>query len=132
MIAGSETKTVLRNVAFLAASQVISQSTMAITAIVLINYLGLSMYSQYATAMGFMSFFSVFSNLGFNRLFLRDCSKNINKTPQYFGTNLVFNTILSIIIFFIAVSISYYRYDKTVFTLSIILGLSLVIQGLRM
>ena len=84
----SRVQTVLRNVAFISLSSFISQAIGAITSIMIVNYLGLSLYDQYATAMLYMGMFSIMGHLGFNRVFLRDCSKNIEDTPRYFPATL--------------------------------------------
>ncbi len=126
----SQIRTVLKNVILLTGSSVLSQVLLGVTGIVIVRYLGLSLYSEYATALLFMSAFTVLTRLGFNRLFLRECSKDLSQAPFYFASALVLNGGLTFVTFVIALTIAFFRYDNRIFTLTILLGSSAMLQGL--
>jgi O-antigen/teichoic acid export membrane protein len=125
----SRTQTVMRNTAFVTASSVISQCVMALAGIYLIRYLGLSLYSEYSTAMLFMGMFGIFGRLGFERIFLRECSKDNSKIHYYFSSILLLNGGLAVIAWAIALLIAYFHYDSRIFILTVILGTSLLLMS---
>ncbi len=124
----SRTQTVMRNAAFITFSSSVSQFIMAVTGIYLVRYLGLSLYSEYSTAMLFMGVLGVFGRLGFERLFLRECSKDNSEIPYYFSGVLLLNGGLAVIGWAAALVIAYFRYDSRVFILTVILGTSLLLM----
>lgn len=131
MNSGSRVQTVLRNAAFVTISSVISQVIMAVTAIFVVRYLGLSLYSDYSTAMLFMGMFSVLGRLGFNRVFLRECSREVELTANYFSATLLLNSGLALLGFAVVLVIAYFRYDSDIFILTILLGISLMLMTLE-
>ena len=128
---GSRIQKVMRNVVFVTTSSFFSQVLIGFTGLVLIRYLGLSLYSEYSTAMLYMGMFSILGRLGFNRVFLRECSKDTSLTSGYFGAVLLLNGFLAIIGWIIALAIAYFRYDNRIFVLTVILGSSLLLMTLR-
>ncbi|MDH4202548.1 MAG: oligosaccharide flippase family protein [Phycisphaerae bacterium] len=124
-------KLVLRNAAVVTMSTGISQILLAITGIVLVRYLGLNLYSEYSTAALYMGLFSVLGRIGFNRVFLRECSRDIEQTESYFCATLLLNggvTFLGLIVAFV---IAYFRYDNRIFVLTLFLGTSQALIALR-
>ncbi len=111
--------------------QGVTHIVMAVTGIAMVRHLGLSLYSQYATAMAFMGFFGVLTRLGFNRVFLRECSRDPSKMRRFFAAAFLLNGTLSIAAWLVALTLAYYRYDSQVFTLTVLLGASVMVQGLR-
>lgn len=127
----SRVQKVLRNAALVTVSSLFSQVLLGITGIVIVRYLGLSLFSEYSTAMLYMGMFSVLGRLGFNRVFLRECSRDPSSTPEYFGAALVLNCSLALIGWFVALIIAYFKYDAKIFILTVILGSGLLMMTLR-
>ena len=131
MVPKSRLQIVLRNAAFVTVANGVSQVLLAITGIAIVRYLGLSLYSDYATAMLYMSLFSVLGRLGFHRVFLRECSRDVDLTPHYFAATLLLNGGLAFLGWVAALYIAYFRYDSRVFALTVLLGTSLMLMSLR-
>ncbi|MHC4394351.1 MAG: oligosaccharide flippase family protein [Planctomycetota bacterium] len=127
---GSRIQKVMRNVAFVTTSNLFSQTLLGFTGLVIIKYLGLSLYSEYSTAMLYMGMFSILGRLGFNRVFLRECSRETSLTSRYFGAALLLNGSLAVIGWIIALAIAYVRYDNRIFVLTVILGSGLLLMTL--
>ncbi len=112
-----------------AGANAVAQVVSALCAFLIIGYLGLALYSEYATAMLFTAGFAMFTRLGFNRVFLRECSRDVSLTPAYLGSALALNGVLTTATLAVAFVIAYFRYDTRIFVLVIILGSSSMCQG---
>jgi O-antigen/teichoic acid export membrane protein len=115
---------VLKNAAFVGIAQFGTQALLAITAICIVRYLGLQTFNKYATAMLYMGGFAIFARMGFNRVFLRECSKDLSKTAQHYGAALLLNVTMTVLAIVVALAIAYYRYDQEVFVLIVLIGWS--------
>ena len=127
----SRVQAVLRNAAFVTVGSGVSRVLLGVTGLFLIRYLGLTLYSEYSTAMLFMGIFSVLGFLGLNRVLLRDCSRDVALTPDYFGAALLLNGTFVFTGYLVALTISFFRFDSRIFTLTIVLGLSQLLMCLQ-
>ena len=121
---------IVRNIFFLTVGEGSSRVLYGLIAILLIRYLGKASFNQYATAISFMAVFSILPCIGFHNVMLRECSQDITKTSKYFSATLVWNILLAIGGFSLGSAIAYFRFDRIILLLSLILGARLFIVAM--
>ena len=106
-------------------SQILGQIITAILAIltlkIIANSLGLRSYGIYATALAFVSTFSLITDLGINAIAGREIAKNPEKADEIIGYNMGLRLCLSLIGIPVIIGIGFIFYHTHTLRLSIII-----------
>lgn len=95
-----------------------------IVGVMLIRYLGSIRFGQYSFVIAFVSFFGFLGDFGIGRLLIREVSRNRGESEVYLGNFLVFQSLLSVFIFFfIVISINLLNYPQAIKTFVYIAGI---------
>ncbi|PIN86221.1 hypothetical protein COV19_05425 [Candidatus Woesearchaeota archaeon CG10_big_fil_rev_8_21_14_0_10_44_13] len=97
------TKRLIRNIASLFCSEVVSRFLLFVVGIYLVRYLGAEELGKYTFIIVFVGLFGFIGDLGLSTLLIREISFNLKKTREYLGNFLMIQFILSIIVFFLII-----------------------------
>lgn len=114
----------VKNAAFLFGSQIISYVIAFFYFILMARYLGAEDYGVLSFALAFTAIFSIFTDLGWNSLSIREIARNNDLFQKYLGNVLTLKIFLTIIIFFVImliVNILQYSQEMTI-TIYLITG----------
>jgi len=90
----------------------------------LARYLSVENFGEFVTALGYATFFSFFTDIGFNATFLRLINLDEKNSKEHFGTVLIVKAFSSISIFIIMIISLYWTgYNYNTILLTVILGL---------
>ena len=122
----------LRNIGFLTVGNIISQLISLIGAFYIPKLLGPERYGIYQTVISYVGMFTFLTFSGLNKVIIRECAKDIEKTRQILeetiGLRNMFSFLAAIVSIFVVIFIDY---DKgTKFFISIF-SISLIINGFQ-
>ncbi len=101
----------LKNTSYLTIGNIISQIISLVGFIYITRLLGPSLYGIYATVTAFVGLFSLFTFTGFNKVVLREGSKDIGNMREIYKSTIIIKyifTVLAIIICIISAFLSSY------------------------
>ena len=101
-------------------------STFAITFLIARNFT-VGDYGSFTAIISYITLFFVFSDFGFNAVFVRETGSNEAKQKEYFKNLLALRLVISISVAFIAVTILVFTSHSSLVKIGIILGLGIII-----
>jgi len=90
---------IIKNASVLFFAQIITAIASIIFSVYLARKLGDIEFGKYSFALAFATYFSVFLDLGYNTLLIRDVARDKSLASKYLGNLLIFRAISSIIVF---------------------------------
>ena len=122
--ASSDKSRILFNSIIVTGGTVIEKIVFFIVSIVIARYLSVEHYGEYSTALGYATFFSVFTDLGMNVTLLRVINLDPEKKNHYYANSLVIKAVISLMIYGVmALSLHFTNYNHDTVLLTLILGL---------
>ena len=92
--------------------------------ILVARYLSLDLYGEYITALGYATFFSIFTDLGINQTLTRAVNLDEKNELKYLGNTILLKAFLSLILYLImAGSLWLTNYSSNTIALTLIFGL---------
>lgn len=93
--------------------------------------LGDTVFGKYSFAIVFVSFFTIFSDLGYNTLLIRDVARNKSRANRYLNNIMSIRGVLSVIIFvFIVIIINVMGYPADTKNVVYLFGISALLVSL--
>ncbi len=91
--------------------------------IIIARYLSIDHFGEYVTALGYATFFSVFTDIGINQALVRAVNLEQKFEREYFGTTLALKALLSLVVYGVmALSLRFTNYSAATVCLTLILG----------
>ncbi|MHB8125735.1 MAG: flippase [Desulfitobacteriaceae bacterium] len=119
-----ELRLVLKNAAALSVASVLAKVITAVVAIVVVRYLGPESYGEYSIALAFASTFILFADFGLSNYMVQEGSRDESVLPLYMGNILLFKTFTSLICFALMLIVMPARYNGSIQSMVIVLGLA--------
>lgn len=122
-------KKLVGNTAYLVASQLISQLSVALVGIIIARSLGQAGYGQYTLAFAFVTAIGALFSMGSESILVREVAQNPHRSGLYFGNGLwlrMLNFPLAVLIILLAAIILRYSPDQRliIFLSAVFLGIS--------
>lgn len=96
---------IAKNTAFLTISEVVTKGLSFLLVIIIARYLGDVGFGKYSFALAFTALFSIFSDLGFSTLTIREVARDKSLAQKYISNGSFVKLILSIVTFVLIVII---------------------------
>ncbi|MBP2029472.1 O-antigen/teichoic acid export membrane protein [Methanohalophilus levihalophilus] len=109
---------IAKNTAIIVAGNILFRLISLVVTIYLARYLGVVDFGKFSFLFAYLSFFVVITDFGLQTVLIREISQNKSRTREFIGNALIFNLILSIISFILAISVislMQYPEDTTLF-----------------
>lgn len=104
------TQKIIKNAALIAAGRIIGTLIIALTKILLINYLGPESAGDLSFVLVYISIFSLLVNFGIDEIVIREISKNIDVGKKFISNAIIIKFIFAIVNLLIAISIASHSY----------------------
>ncbi len=92
--------------------------------VIVARYLNVNDFGEYSTALGYATFFSIFTNVGINQALIRAVNLESGGEDEHFGNTLFAKTILSVIVYAVmSLSLLLANYNANTIYLILILGI---------
>jgi len=121
---------IAKNTTALFAAQIIISVSSIILSIFIARLLGDVIFGKYSFALAFVMFYTIFLDLGYNTLLIRDVARDKSLARKYLENILGFRILLSFIIFiFIVVTINLMGYPSDTKNVVYLFGIYLLISS---
>lgn len=122
------TQKIIKNIFSLFAGRFISVILSVILSIYLARFLGDALFGRYSFVVAFVALFSIFLDLGYETLLIREVAKDKSKASKYLNNVITFRAILSILIFtVIFVLINIFGFAENVKFIIYLFGISQIL-----
>lgn len=92
--------------------------------IIIARYLNIDHYGEYTTALGYATFFSMFTNIGINQTLIRAINFDKKFEKEHFANTLIIKTILSVTVYIVLIiSLHFTNYNENTISLILIFGI---------
>lgn len=118
-------------IAFNTSAQLVGKAATTISTIIIIILItrnfSLEDFGNYTAILSYIALFYVFTDFGFNAIFVRETGKNQEKQKEYFKNLLGLRLVTSILVAFLATAILAFTGHSSLVKLGIIIGLGILI-----
>ena len=119
----NDKKRVFGNSVITTFSSIFEQFVFFIVNIIISRYLTVNDFGLYSTALGFATFFSMFTDIGMNTTLIRALNVERGKEREHFTSVVVIKTLLSIIVFTVmSISLLFTNYTTEIIFLTLLFG----------
>ncbi len=123
-INNSTGKKFLKNSFFLMLASVAEKGFFFIINIAIARYLTKEQFGEYATALSFATFFSLFANMGIGSSSVRLISRNLDLKNKYFSSSQIVKLTISIMAYIVmCITLMLTDYNSNIIYLTVILGI---------
>jgi O-antigen/teichoic acid export membrane protein len=121
---------IAKNTTALFIAQIIISVSSIILSVFVARLLGDVMFGKYSFALAFVTFYTIFLDLGYNTLLIREVAREKSLAKKYLENVLGFRLILSLIVFvFIVVTINITAYSSETKNVVYLLGIYLLVAS---
>lgn len=118
-------------IAFNTSAQLVGKAATTISTIIIIVLItrnfSLEDFGNYTAILSYIALFYVFTDFGFNAIFVRETGKNQEKQKEYFKNLLGLRLVTSILVVFLATAILAFTGHSSLVKLGIIIGLGILV-----
>ena len=105
------------------AATVFDKGVFFVITVLVARYLSLEHYGEYATALSYAAFFSLFTDIGINQAMLRSLSLDRELEREHFTSAVAVKALLSLVVYgLMALSLSFTGYNADTVCLTLVLG----------
>jgi O-antigen/teichoic acid export membrane protein len=116
-------KRIFLNTFYMSVGVFIEQLFLFIITVLIVRYLSVEDYGEYATALGLATFLALFANLNINTSIIRAISRESEYKNEFFTASLVLKSLLSILVYIaLLIAVFFTGYGKNTVLLTLILG----------
>lgn len=120
----SDKKRIFKNTVLVSAASVIEKIIFFLINVFIARYLSLEHYGEYTTALGYATFFSVFTNIGINNALVRAINLETQLEKEHFANSLFIKTVLAFVVFIVmSMSLYFTNYNINTIYLTLIFGI---------
>lgn len=120
----SDKKRILKNSIIVTIATLIEKVIFFTINVIVARYLSVELYGEYTTALGYATFFSIFTNIGIDQSLIRAINLESQYENEHFTNNLIIKTFLAVGIYIILViSLSFTNYNPNTIYLTLIFGI---------
>lgn len=117
------------NSLLVSSSTLVDKTIFFVITIIVARYLTVEQFGEYATALGFATFFSTFMNIGINATLVRAVNLESHYESEHFANTIIIKTALSIVVFLsLIISVMFSNYNANVIQLVIVFGIVRIIN----
>ena len=120
----SDKKRVFYNTVIVTGATILDKFIFFIINILIARYLNINHFGEFATALGYATFFSLFTNIGINHALIRAINLESELEKEHFANALLLKTIFAISVYsLMVISLFFTNYNTDTIYLTLIFGL---------